>query len=170
MMSSRLALVLFLGPFYDGYSYSLEEGYRKWPKAQARAFVMEQIRHYRPDVVVSHDEMCIRDSFHVVDVEGADGVTALVSLFEHFPGVDHGHGYLLLTTCSVSYTHLDVYKRQDRQLFETALLENVDYAVLGMDEDSVRSFADETILFLTDAQDSWEPVSYTHLDVYKRQG
>ena len=25
------------------------------------------------------------------------------------------------------------------------------------DEDSVRSFADETILFLTDAQDSWEP-------------
>ena len=45
----------------------------------------------------------------------------------------------------------------DRQLFETALLENVDYAVLGMDEDSVRSFADETILFLTDAQDSWEP-------------
>lgn len=44
-----------IGPFYDGYSYSLEEGYRKWPKAQARAFVMEQIRHYRPDVVVSHD-------------------------------------------------------------------------------------------------------------------
>lgn len=44
-----------IGPFYDGYSYSLEEGYRKWPKAQARAFVMEQIRRYRPDVVVSHD-------------------------------------------------------------------------------------------------------------------
>lgn len=44
-----------IGPFYDGYSYSLEEGYRKWPKTQARAFVMEQIRHYRPDVVVSHD-------------------------------------------------------------------------------------------------------------------
>ena len=38
------------------------------------------------------------DDFHVVDVEGADGVTVLVSLFEHFPGVDHGHGYLLLTT------------------------------------------------------------------------
>ena len=45
----------------------------------------------------------------------------------------------------------------DRQLFETALLENVDYAALGMDADSVRSFSDETILFLTDAQDSWEP-------------
>lgn len=45
----------------------------------------------------------------------------------------------------------------DRQLFETALLENVDYAALGMDADSMRSFAEETILFLTDAQDSWEP-------------
>lgn len=45
----------------------------------------------------------------------------------------------------------------DRQLFEKALLENVDYAALAMDEDSVRSFAGETILFLTDAQDSWEP-------------
>lgn len=39
----------------------------------------------------------------------------------------------------------------DRQLFETALLENVDYAALGMDADSMRSFAEETILFLTDA-------------------
>lgn len=44
-----------IGPFYDGYSRSLEEGYKKWPKTRARAFVMEQIRHYRPDVVVSHD-------------------------------------------------------------------------------------------------------------------
>lgn len=44
-----------IGPFYDGYSRSLAEGYKKWPKTQARAFVMEQIRHYRPDVVVSHD-------------------------------------------------------------------------------------------------------------------
>ena len=39
----------------------------------------------------------------------------------------------------------------DRQLFETALLENVDYVALGMDADSMRSFAKETILFLTDA-------------------
>ena len=45
----------------------------------------------------------------------------------------------------------------DGQLLETALLENVDYAALGMDAASVSSFADETILFLTDAQDSWEP-------------
>ena len=46
----------------------------------------------------------------------------------------------------------------DRQLFETALLENVDYAALGMGRGTaMRSFAEETILFLTDAQDSWEP-------------
>ena len=32
------------------------------------------------------------DDFHVVDVEGADGVTALVSLFEHLFAVDHWHG------------------------------------------------------------------------------
>ncbi len=44
-----------VGPFYDGYSSSLEQGYEKWPKRQARAFVMEQIRHYKPDVMVTHD-------------------------------------------------------------------------------------------------------------------
>ena len=45
----------------------------------------------------------------------------------------------------------------DRQLFTNALLNNVDYTALGMDESSMRSFADETIRFLTDEQDSWEP-------------
>lgn len=44
-----------VGPFYDGYSSSLEEGYQKWPKQRARAFVMELIRRYRPDVLVTHD-------------------------------------------------------------------------------------------------------------------
>lgn len=45
-----------IGPFYDGYSSSLEEGYRKWPRQQARAFVMRLIRRYRPDVMVTHDQ------------------------------------------------------------------------------------------------------------------
>lgn len=62
--------------------------------------------------------------------------------------------FLLVLMAAAASVYLNAV---DRQLFETALLENVDYAVLGMDEDSVRSFADETILFLTDAQDSWEP-------------
>ena len=62
--------------------------------------------------------------------------------------------FLLVVMTAAASVYLNAV---DRQLFETALLENVDYAVLGMDESSVRSFADETILFLTDAQDSWEP-------------
>ena len=62
--------------------------------------------------------------------------------------------FLLVLMAAAASVYLNAV---DRQLFDTALLENVDYAVLGMDEDSVRSFADETILFLTDAQDSWEP-------------
>ena len=32
------------------------------------------------------------DDFHVVDIESADGITALVGLFEHFFAVDHWHG------------------------------------------------------------------------------
>ena len=62
--------------------------------------------------------------------------------------------FLLVLMAAAASVYLNAV---DRQLFETTLLESVDYAVLGMDEDSVRSFADETILFLTDAQDSWEP-------------
>ena len=62
--------------------------------------------------------------------------------------------FLLVLMAAAASVYLNAV---DRQLFETALLENVDYTVQCMDEDSVRSFADETILFLTDAQDSWEP-------------
>lgn len=62
--------------------------------------------------------------------------------------------FLLVLMAAAASVYLNAV---DRQLFETALLENVDYTVLGMDAASVSSFADETILFLTDAQDSWEP-------------
>ena len=44
-----------IGPFYDGYSLTLENGYKKWPKNQVRAFLTELIRRYRPDVVLTHD-------------------------------------------------------------------------------------------------------------------
>ena len=62
--------------------------------------------------------------------------------------------FLLVLMAAAASVYLNAV---DRQLFEAALLENVDYTVLGMDAASVSSFADETILFLTDAQDSWEP-------------
>ena len=44
-----------IGPFYDGYSRTLEKGYQKWPKQQARALVAGLIRLYRPEVLVTHD-------------------------------------------------------------------------------------------------------------------
>lgn len=45
----------------------------------------------------------------------------------------------------------------DVSRFETVLVEHVDYASLGVSEDSVRSFASETILYLTDEKAAWEP-------------
>ena len=50
---------------------------------------------------------------------------------------------------SVSYTHLDVYKRQG--------IPSVVYGLVGM------------ILLVPAIRVAFDPVSYTHLDVYKRQ-
>ena len=54
----------------------------------------------------------------------------------------------------VSYTHLDVYKRQVPRTFHTSLGTDV-------------TVSDNEYGYRID-QDA-EPVSYTHLDVYKRQ-
>ena len=58
----------------------------------------------------------------------------------------------------VSYTHLDVYKRQDVELQEAAVT-------------AVRQVnACMDTLHVADALEEIMAVSYTHLDVYKRQG
>ena len=61
----------------------------------------------------------------------------------------------------VSYTHLDVYKRQ------------VQYCIFNMGEDHVLYGGKLAVKMGTDQLLNWldsvEPVSYTHLDVYKRQ-
>ncbi len=44
-----------IGPFYDGYSFKLADAYEKWPKTRARTFVMELLRKYKPEVVLTHD-------------------------------------------------------------------------------------------------------------------
>lgn len=44
-----------IGSFYDGYSLTLENGYKKWPKNQVRSFITELIRKYKPEVVLTHD-------------------------------------------------------------------------------------------------------------------
>ena len=56
---------------------------------------------------------------------------------------------------SVSYTHLDVYKRQSRT--------TVGFSQNGSDGSSQGSFT------MVNVADSTNAVSYTHLDVYKRQ-
>ena len=62
---------------------------------------------------------------------------------------------------SVSYTHLDVYKRQDGECGEGSIWEGAMFAhqyQLG----NLVVFADRNGF-------SFDAVSYTHLDVYKRQ-
>lgn len=44
-----------IGPFGDVYSHSLSKAYEAWPKARARTYVMELVRKYKPEVVLTHD-------------------------------------------------------------------------------------------------------------------
>ena len=66
---------------------------------------------------------------------------------------------------SVSYTHLDVYKRQD-----FGNVYGMFFALTG-DGLSDRELSDYSELIKREVSelDGVEPVSYTHLDVYKRQ-
>ena len=66
----------------------------------------------------------------------------------------------------VSYTHLDVYKRQ-AAAYEDVCEENGEPASLSGFLEEVALVAD--IDSLDEDQDYVIPVSYTHLDVYKRQ-
>ena len=67
----------------------------------------------------------------------------------------------------VSYTHLDVYKRQDKaHLVEMAHTN----AVESLARESGRYAREEKLLDeLAQVLGLAKPVSYTHLDVYKRQ-
>ena len=74
----------------------------------------------------------------------------------------------------VSYTHLDVYKRQFLGLCLGMQLSIVEFArdVIGWnDAHSVELDPATThpVIHLMPDQDGIEAVSYTHLDVYKRQ-
>ena len=91
-----------------------------------------------------------------------------------------------LSLSAVSYTHLDVYKRQTLYLFRTRV---VKWFSRGNPPNHFQPFAAATLLravlhcsllghkhftsinreFQTTTTRSHVPVSYTHLDVYKRQ-
>ena len=68
-------------------------------------------------------------------------------------------------TVAVSYTHLDVYKRQEesssskKYVFMSGTMSNSFFIAIS---DKFQSLCD-------DAGYSYSAVSYTHLDVYKRQ-
>lgn len=62
---------------------------------------------------------------------------------------------LLLTLAAAAWA---VYLNAvSRPLFEKALLETVDAAALGTNEDALRGFAEDTLLFLTGSTQAWEP-------------
>ena len=92
----------------------------------------------------------------------------------------------LFSVASVSYTHLDVYKRQEVQLEEledeTAIIPSVDITPqkvdLGMDISEITADLQQkygfteskgVVVVLITPGGPAEAVSYTHLDVYKRQ-
>ena len=64
-----------------------------------------------------------------------------------------GFQHFVAVLVPVSYTHLDVYKRQNHTLMNEVCQESIIHLL---------HIAHKTIIHL--------PVSYTHLDVYKRQG
>ena len=64
----------------------------------------------------------------------------------------------------VSYTHLDVYKRQLVCRFQQFRIKN-----LGSLHQSIIIPADSHTAFPFHTANGLHPVSYTHLDVYKRQ-
>ena len=89
------------------------------------------------------------DAFEEVFIEGMDAAFALDRFYHD--GADFRMGF----------AELDVYKRQDpaklNEEIQKANLQTVDSASLTMDEDTLK------LEFTVKA------VSYTHLDVYKRQ-
>ena len=71
---------------------------------------------------------------------------------------------------AVSYTHLDVYKRQALGNLDTAKLYEEMYGSIFR---AFSAVSQEEIIQAPVAQCTFVdagPVSYTHLDVYKRQG
>ena len=74
------------------------------------------------------------------------------------------------TTVPVSYTHLDVYKRQQRYIPVLTDKQWVTETVpLNVNGEGAHTFSLENLFNKHSKTASEQPVSYTHLDVNKRQ-
>ena len=90
---------------------------------------------------------------------------------------------IALMATPVSYTHLDVYKRQSlgswpifgfgteeqKQKYLVPLAKGEKIGAFGLTEENAGSDAGGTETTAVLDGDHYIPVSYTHLDVYKRQ-
>ena len=72
----------------------------------------------------------------------------------------------LLVWMAVSYTHLDVYKRQPQNVPEPLPSSETPFKPPVLEQHGVSS---HTGTVIAETVVTHKPVSYTHLDVYKRQ-
>ena len=80
--------------------------------------------------------------------------------------------FIVCCIMSVSYTHLDVYKRQGETMtviFQTGMLTGKEFEVKYIHEAKDKKEA-RRFEIVPQEIDGITTVSYTHLDVYKRQG
>ena len=102
--------------------------------------------------------MCIRDSVSIEEMP-VDAVTAIVSIEDKKFFRHHGIDYrALLRAVTVSYTHLKAWRDYNGLHFIQCACKFTDTCTTCNNEEN-RSKRVEIK----------EPVSYTHLDVYKRQ-
>ena len=111
--------------------------------------------------------MCIRDS-----VEGAiDAATIDGSLYAFPRAADNGYFLYYDSSVTVSYTHLDVYKRQ-AGVSESSKeeLKKVAASRANPVQRLIKTLGDIFVPIIPAIVASgFLTVSYTHLDVYKRQ-
>ena len=97
------------------------------------------------------------ESLSLIHIYLAIGITAVSYLSTFFPVLNDPVPAGIACIATVSYTHLDVYKRQELSLEGHSEEQNYRHHRTILNQFSVRILSCQT------------PVSYTHLDVYKRQ-
>ena len=137
------------------------------------------LRKFPPSTLTSYSAPCslvLRSGFPRTSLQETRLYSKLFSDRRFlFPPISYsGFSYPLLQYVPVSYTHLDVYKRQeqDRPLPQSVekLTSFVNLLILGSFFSCERWHSNNSFLDIqTGLLHGISAVSYTHLDVYKRQ-